>query len=76
MSQYHLRKGDRTVYKHPRLSRWYRGPFTGIEGKYQDMRVYQCKTLKKILELRQRTYEYSGEYFDVHDENGKVDLPE
>jgi len=32
----------------------YRGDFTGFGGKYQGMRVYQCKTLKKILELRQR----------------------
>lgn len=64
---------DRAIYKDGRLSRWYRGDFTSIDGKYQGMRVYQCKTLKRILELRRRTYEYSGEYFDVYDERGKVD---
>ncbi|MDX2330471.1 hypothetical protein GOL43_34280 [Sinorhizobium medicae] len=65
---------DRAIYKHSMLSRWYRGGFTGIDGKYQGMRVYRCKTLKRILELRDITYNASGEYFDVYDDNGKVEL--
>ncbi|OMF70483.1 hypothetical protein [Paenibacillus glucanolyticus] len=65
---------DRAIYKHSRLSRWYRGRFTGISGKYQGMRVYQCKTVKRILEIRKSTYKATGEYFDVYDENGKVAL--
>lgn len=65
---------DRAIYKHSRFSRWYRGGFTGINDKYQDMQVYRCKTLKRILELRESTYNASGEYFDVYDENGKVEL--
>lgn len=73
---YYLRKDDRAIYKHRNLSRWYRGAFTGLDGKYQGMHVYRCKTLKRILELRRRTHEYSGEYFDVYDANGIVQLPE
>lgn len=65
---------DRAIYKHHDFSRYYRGDFTGIEGKRNGMRVYQCKTLKKILQLRQSTFNYSGEWFDVYDENGKVDI--
>ncbi len=66
--------GDRAVYKHHDFSRFYRGEFKGIEVKYQGMKVYQCKTLKKILEIRQSTFDYCGEWFDVYDENGKVNL--
>lgn len=66
---------DRVIYKHHKFSRFYRGTFNGINEKYQGMKVYQCKTLKKILELKDNTYNYCKEYFDVYDENGKVDLP-
>ncbi|MEC0167883.1 hypothetical protein [Paenibacillus graminis] len=66
----------RTVYKHGRLSRYYRGGFTGLDGKYQGMRVYTCKKLSTILKLRESTYQYCGEYFDVYDENGKVAIKE
>ena len=65
---------DRAVYKHNRFSRFYRGDFHGIDGKYQGMKVYTCKTLNRILQLRQDTFDYSGEWFDVYDENGKVRL--
>lgn len=66
----------RAVYKHGRLSRFYRGEFTGLDGRYQGMRVYTCKKLKTILELRESTFNYCGEYFDVYNESGKVDIPE
>lgn len=66
----------RTVYKHGRLSRYYRGGFTGLDKRYQGMRVYTCKKLATILKLRESTFRYSGEYFDVYDENGKVDIEE
>lgn len=64
--------GDRAIFKHPRFSRFYRGDFTGINGKYQGMKLYTCKTLKKIKELQESTYEYCGEMFDIYDESGKV----
>ena len=64
---------DRAVYKHPRYSRFYRGEFTGVNGKYQGMKVYTCKTLKKIKQLQESTFYYCGEMFDIYDENGKVD---
>ena len=55
---------------------WYRGPFNGLTAKYQGMKVYTCKTLKRILELREAMHDYCGEWFDVYDENGKVDIEE
>ena len=61
---------DRAIYKHPRCSRFYRGTFTGLEEKYQEMRVYTCKTLQHIISLRKSVFDYSGEWFDVYDENG------
>ncbi|PWV90237.1 hypothetical protein DFQ01_14413 [Paenibacillus cellulosilyticus] len=73
---YYLRKDDRAVYKHHDYSRFYRGAFVGTEGKYQGMKLYRCKTLKRILQLRKSTFHYCGELFDVYDENGKVALVE
>lgn len=67
---------DRAVYKGREFSRFYRGPFMGLSGKYQGMKVYTCKTLKRILELREAMHDYCGEWFDVYDENGKVDIEE
>lgn len=66
----------RTVYKHGRLSRYYRGEFTGLDGRYQGMRVYTCKKITTILKLRESTFNYCGEWFDVYDENGKVAIEE
>ena len=63
---------ERAVYKHHDFSRFYRGDFHGLDGRYQGMKVYTCKTLKKILQLRQDMYDYCGEWFDVCDENGNV----
>ena len=64
---------DRAVFKHPRLSRFYRGNFTGMDGKYKGMNLYTCKTLKKIKELQKSTFDYCEEMFDIYDENGKVE---
>ena len=78
---YYLRKEngplsgeDLAIYKHHDFSRYYRGFFRGIDAKYQGMKLYTCKKLKTILQLRQSTYDYCGVWFDVYDENGKVDL--
>lgn len=65
---------DRAVYKHNRFSRFYRSTFYGIDEHPIGMKLYTCKTLKRILELRQITYDYCDEWFDVYDENGKVEL--
>ncbi|WP_405173780.1 hypothetical protein [Paenibacillus sp. FSL H8-0260] len=67
---------DRAVYKAHEFSRFYRGGFKGIDGRYQGMKVYTCKTLKRILELRASTLRATNELFDVYDENGKVELPD
>ncbi|MBQ3045122.1 MAG: hypothetical protein IJD49_04135 [Clostridia bacterium] len=73
---FYLRKNDenedRAVYKHPRHNRYYRNQFEGIENKHQGMKVYTCKTLKRILELRIDLYNYCGEWFDVYNEHGIV----
>ncbi|MBD8836239.1 hypothetical protein IFU39_00200 [Paenibacillus sp. CFBP 13594] len=63
---------DRAIYKHHDFSRFYRGSFKGLTEKHQGMKVYQYKTLKRIIELRESMYQYCGEYFDIYDENGKV----
>lgn len=67
---------DTAIFKHHDFSRYYRGDFKGIEEKYQGMKVYRCKTLKNILRLRETTFNYCGEYFDVYNEDGKVDIEE
>lgn len=66
--------GDSAIYKHHNFSGLYRGEFNGIDKKYQGMKLYTCKTLKKILEIQARTLDYCGELFDVYDENGKVQM--
>ncbi|WP_312694081.1 hypothetical protein [Caproiciproducens sp.] len=66
---------DRAIFKHHNFLRLYRGVFDGLNGTYQGMKLYTCKTLEKILELRQTTFEYCGEWFDVYDKNGKVEIP-
>ena len=65
---------DRAIYKHREFSRFFRGVFSGIDGKYQGMRVYQCKTLKRIIQLQKETFDYCGELFDIYDENGIVEI--
>lgn len=65
---------DRAIYKHHDFNRYYRGPFKGLDSRYDGMKVYQCKTLKHILHLREWLHGACGELFDVYDENGKVDI--
>ncbi len=65
---------DRAIYKAHNLSRFYRQTFRGVGVNPTGMKLYTCKTLKRILELRQGIYDYCGEWFDVYDENGKIEL--
>ena len=65
---------DRAIYKHREFSRFYRGEFSGIDSKYQGMKVYRCKTLKRIIKLQKDTFDYCGEMFDVYDKNGIIDV--
>lgn len=64
---------ERAIYKHHDFSRFYRGEFEGLDKKYQGMKVYTCKTLKKIKEIQKSTFDYCGEWFDIYDENGIVE---
>lgn len=65
---------DRAIYKHHDFSRFYRKSFSGTAVKHQGMKLYRCKTLKQIIKLRKGIFDYCGEWFDVYDENGKVDI--
>ena len=68
------RTEDRAVYKSTTCARFYRQSFKGVGKNPSGMKLYTCKRLKTILALRQSTFDYCGEWFDVYDENGKVDL--
>ena len=64
---------DRAVYKSTRYSRFYRESFFGIGLKPRGMKLYTCKTLKRIKDIQKAVYDYCGETFDIYDENGKVE---
>jgi len=65
---------DRAIYKHKRFSRFYRKPYPS--NRDTSLKLYKVKSLKRILALRKSTFDYSGEWFDVYDDNGKVDISE
>jgi hypothetical protein len=64
---------DRAIYKADDCERFYRQNFTGMYN-LDRMYLYFCEDLERILELRQSTFDYCGEWFDVYDENGKVNV--
>lgn len=63
---------DRALYKANNMNRFYRRNYPN--PKERGLSLYTCKKLSTILEHRENLYEYCGEYFDVYDENGKVDI--
>jgi hypothetical protein len=64
---------DRALYYlYDLTGRRYRSSYPFPNDK--TLRLYTCKTLKHIMEERQNLFDYCGEWFDVYDENGKVDL--
>lgn len=63
---------DRALYKHNQFSRFYRQSYTGDKGN--GCRLYKAKKLSTILRQRKALFDYCGEWFDVYDENGKVDF--
>lgn len=63
---------DRAIYRSREAQRFYRWEFLGLDKNPTGMKLYKCKTLRPILNLRKRTYEYCGEWFDVYDENDIV----
>lgn len=58
---------DMAIFKHHDFSRFYRGYFSGVNGKYQGMKLYTCKSMKRILELQRTTFEYCGDMYDIYD---------
>jgi len=65
---------DRAVYKSNKFSRFYRNTFLGLGVNPKGMHLYTCKRLSTILKLLRATKNYCGEWFDVYDENGIVDV--
>lgn len=63
---------DRAFYKHNKLARYYRDNFPQPCNK--ELHLYTTKSLKIIMRQRQSLFYYCGEWFDVYDENGKVDI--
>jgi len=64
---------DRAVYKSTTGHKLYRNSFKGFNNKtVKGLKLYTCKTLKKIMQIRQNTFNYCGEWFDVYDDKGKV----
>ncbi|WP_143318932.1 hypothetical protein [Clostridium sp. HBUAS56010] len=64
---------DRALYKANGLSRYYRQEFVG--DKQPGFTLYKVKKISTILKQREALFNYCGEWFDVYDENGKVELP-
>lgn len=64
---------DRAIYKSRDYDRYYRQPFFLLIDDCDafELKLYTCEDLEQILELRQSTFDYCGEWFDVYDENGK-----
>lgn len=58
---------DRAIYKHPELNRFYRGVFTGLNGKYHGMKIYTTTSLREARELQNTMKEYCGETFIIFD---------
>lgn len=71
---FYLRKidenGDRALYKHSWLSRFYRSSYPTPSEK--SFRLYKVKRLSTILRQRQALYEYCGEWFDIYDQDNNM----
>lgn len=74
--EYTIMTDDMAIYKDRGSSHFYRGYFNGISGKYHGIKVYTCNSLKYILKIREMIYGYCGEWFDVYDENAKINIEE
>lgn len=63
---------DRALYKSNRMNRFYRRGYPN--PRENGLSLYTCKKLSTILKHRENLYGYCGEYFDVYDENGKLNM--
>lgn len=63
---------DRALYKANGLSRYYRREFTG--DKQPGFTLYKAKKLSTIKKQREGLFNYCGEWFDIYDENGKLEI--
>lgn len=63
---------DRALYKANSISRLFRRTFTG--DKQPGFHLYKVKKLSTIMKHHKSLLEYCGEWFDVYDENGKVNI--
>lgn len=64
---------DRALYQAMGVStRRYRDGYPIPHAK--ELKLYTCKSLSHIIEERQNLFDYCGEWFDVYDDNGKVNI--
>ena len=61
------------LYRGTDVTGW-RGRDTYPVPRNKGVKLYTCKTLKKIMAERESLHDYCGEWFDIYDENGKVDI--
>lgn len=64
------KKQERALYK--KGTRYYRSGYPIPDEK--GFKLYKVKRITTILSARESLYEYCKEWFDVYDENGKIDL--
>lgn len=75
MPKYHLEYDGDAVYRdnfNKELSLLYILPTTPIMYKYEGCTLYECKTMKTILEKRQEIYKKYGVLCNVCDEDGNL----
>ena len=65
---------DRAVFKHYERNQFCRAEFKDIKTHPTRFILYTCKSLKQILYVRELCFEHWNEWFDVYDEQGKIDL--
>ena len=65
---------DRALYKHDYFNRFYRQEYTG--EKREQLHLFKTESIEEIKEQREALYNYSGEWFDIYDEHGKIEQPE
>lgn len=70
---YYLRKENRAIYQYKEFSNFYiNGTYPDCENKI--FKLYEVKNIRDIMKLRKKVYDDYGEWFDVYDENKKINL--
>ena len=67
-------KCDRAVFKHYEKNQFCRAEFKDLKTHPTRFILYTCKSIRQILYMRDLCFEHWNEWFDVYDEQGKIDL--